>query len=85
MKKVILTIAIIAVPFLGTAQEGNDKANTVINTTIKTEVIVKKKVEPISVNPLEQSNLNIKKSIDLISVKAYIKSLQLKRKESLMS
>jgi len=61
--------------------------NTVeeVNTIIKTEVVIKK-VEPISINPKTQNlDLNFKKSNDLISVKAYIKSLQLKRKETLMS
>ena len=61
--------------------------NTVeeVKATIKTEVVIKK-VEPISINPKTQNlDLNFKKSNDLISIKAYIKSLQLKRKETLMS
>ena len=54
-------------------------------TIIKTEVVIKK-IEPISINPKTQNlDLNYKKSNDIISIKAYIKSLQLKRKETLMS
>jgi hypothetical protein len=80
MKKVILTIAILVVPFLMTAQNSDENAKTELNTTIKTEVEVaaKKKTETISINPLEQTQMNFKKSQDIISVNAYIKSLQIK-------
>ena len=54
-------------------------------TTIKTEVAIKK-IDPISINPKTQNlDLNYKKSNDLISIKAYIKSLQLKSKVTVMS
>lgn len=85
MKKVILTIAILVSPFLMTAQNSDENAKVEINTTVKTEVAAKKKTEPISINPLEQTNMNIKKSHDIISVEAYIKSLQIKGKTTLNS
>jgi len=85
MKKFLLIIVILVLPFISMAQ------NTVIDsiedskTIIKTEVVLKK-IEPISINPKTQNlDLNYKKSNDIISIKAYIKSLQLKRKETLMS
>jgi len=54
-------------------------------TIIKTEVAIKK-IDPIGINPKTQNlDLNYKKSNDIISVKAYIKSLQLKQKETQMS
>ena len=47
---------------------------------------VLKKIEPISEDPVDQTKtLNYKKSKDIISIKAYIRSLQMKRKETLMS
>ena len=56
-----------------------------IKATIKNEVVIKK-IDPISIDPKNQSlDLNFKKSNDIISIKAYIKSLQLKRKTTLMS
>jgi hypothetical protein len=87
MKKVILTLAILVVPFLMTAQNGDKNAKTELNTTIKTEfeVTAKKKTERISTNPLEQIQMNIKKSHDIISVDAYIKSLQIKGEVALNS
>ena len=87
MKKVILTIAILVVPFLMTAQNSDESAKNEINTTIKTEVEVaaKKKTEQISINPLEQTQINFKKSHDISSVEAYIKSLQIKGNTTLNS
>ncbi|RMZ49566.1 hypothetical protein EB822_11270 [Flavobacteriaceae bacterium PRS1] len=84
MKKFLLIIVILVLPFISMAQT---TTNTVedTNTIIETEVAIKT-VEPISINPKTQNlDLNYKKSNDLISIKAYIKSLQLKRKETLMS
>jgi len=87
MKKVILTLAILVVPFTMTAQSSDNEAKNEINTTIKTEVIIaaKKKTEKISINPLEQTLINFKKSQDIISINAYIKSLQIKGDVSLKS
>jgi len=54
-------------------------------TTVKNEVAIKK-IDPISINPKTQNlDINYKKSNDLISIKAYIKSLQLKSKVTVMS
>lgn len=45
-----------------------------------------RKVEPISQDPKDQNkSINFTKSNELISIKAYIKSLQMKRKITLMS
>ena len=85
MNKVLIIIAFLIVPFLGTAQNNSVIVKTEAKSIIKTEVAINK-IDPISINPKTQNlDLNYKKSYDIISVKAYIKSLQLKRKESLMS
>ena len=50
------------------------------------ELLGCKKVERISKDPMIQNKvINTKKSKDIISIKAYMKSLQMKRKETLMS
>ncbi len=85
MKKFLLIIVILVLPFISMAQTTTINTVEETKTIIKTEVVIKK-VEPISINPKTQSlDLNYKKSNDIISIKAYIKSLQLKRKETLMS
>jgi len=85
MKKFLLIIVILVLPFISMAQTTTTNTVEEAKTTIKTEVVIKK-IDPISINPKTQSlDLNYKKSNDLISIKAYIKSLQLKRKETLMS
>jgi len=85
MKKIIITFAILVVPILTIAQNNDKKDKVELNTIVKTEVVVKK-VEPISANPkVQNKTINFKKSNDLISIKAYMKSLQMKRKETLMS
>ena len=85
MNKVLIVIAFLIVPFFATAQNDTEIVKTLVNTTIKTEVAIKK-VDLISINPKTQNlDLNFKKSNDIISVKAYIKSLQLKRNASVMS
>lgn len=85
MKKSLLIFAILAVPFFSMAQTTVIDTVDEAKTTIKTEVAIKK-IEPISINPKTQSlDLNYKKSNDIISIKAYIRSLRLKRKETLKS
>ena len=85
MKKFLLIIVILVLPFISMAQTTTINTVEETKTIVKTEVVIKK-VEPISINPKTQSlDLNYKKSNDIISIKAYIKSLQLKRKETLMS
>lgn len=60
--------------------------NLDVNLKLDSEFITYKKVERISKDPMIQNRMiNAQKSGDLISVKAYIKSLQMKRKETLMS
>ena len=50
------------------------------------EIIAYRKIEPIAIDPIEQNKtINFNKSNELISIKAYIKSLQMKRKITLMS
>ncbi len=89
MNKVLIVIAFLIVPFFATAQNDTkvetNEVKTEITTSIKQEVTIKK-VDVISINPKTQNlDLNFKKSNDIISVKAYIKSLQLKRNASVMS
>ena len=82
MKKFLIIIVISALPFITNAQNTDVKAT---DNATKTELAIKK-VEPISVNPKTQHlDLNYKKSIEIISIKAYIKSQQLKRKATLVS
>ncbi|MBT8273091.1 MAG: hypothetical protein KJO77_04750 [Bacteroidia bacterium] len=50
------------------------------------DIIAYRKWEPIAIDPMDQNkNINFNKSNALISIKAYIKSLQMKRKITLMS
>ena len=50
------------------------------------DIIAYRKWEPIAVDPIDQNKtINYDKSNALISIKAYIKSLQMKRKITLMS
>lgn len=87
MKKVILTIAILVSPFIMTAQNSDDNAKADINTTINKDIKItaKKKTDRISINPLEQTNINLKKSYDIISVQANLRSLQIKGSAALNS
>jgi len=85
MKKFLLIIVIFVLPFITMAQTTVIDSAQETKTTIKTEVAIKK-IDPISINPKTQNlDLNYKKSNDLISIKAYIKSLQLKSKVTVMS
>ena len=95
MKRVLIVIAFLIVPFFASAQIDTKIEKTETKIEIKADVIIKaeinngiaiKKIDPITTNPKKQNlDLNFKKSNDIISVKAYIKSLQLKRKASVMS
>jgi hypothetical protein len=85
MKKFLLIIVISVVPFITMAQSTDVKDTDNVKTTVKTEVAINK-VEPISIDPKTQHlDLNHKKSNDIISIKAYIKTLQLKRKATVTS
>jgi len=97
MKKVLIVIAFLTVPFFASAQNETKTDKTEITVEVEANVIIKaeiskdlklaiKKVDPISINPKKQNlDLNFKKSNDIISVKAYIKSLQIKRKATVIS
>lgn len=66
-------------------QEKAEISKIDIHSELKTEITIKK-IDPISANPLQQTKvLNTIKSNELISVRAYIKSLKLKRKETVLS
>ena len=85
MNKILILIALLIVPFFGIAQNNTEIVKENFNATINTELAIKK-IEPISINPKTQNlDLNFKKSNDIISVKAYINSLRLRRKKALMS
>ncbi len=85
MKKFLIITVILVLPFISMAQTTEIKTLEESKATINTEVAIKK-VETISTNPKTQNlDLNFQKSNDIISIKAYIKSLQLKSKETVMS
>lgn len=85
MKKLILIAAFSTLPFFAMGQNADSKQEQKQDTTVKTEVAIKK-VDAISINPKTQLlDLNFKKSNDIISIKAYIKTLQLKRKVTVTS
>lgn len=85
MKKQIIILVFLTVPFLMMGQDSTSTKTVEQKATIKTEVAVKK-VEPISANPkVQNKTINFKKSKDLTSIKAYMRSLQLKRKMTLVS
>lgn len=96
MKRVLIVIAFLIVPFFASAQNDTKTDKTEITVEVEANVIIKaeinkdlmltiKKIDPISINPKKQNlDLNFKKSNDIISVKAYIKSLQLKRKATVI-
>lgn len=85
MKKFLIITVILVLPFISMAQTTEIKTLEESKATINTEVAIKK-VETISANPKTQNlDLNFQKSNDIISIKAYIKSLQLKSKETVMS
>ena len=84
MNKTITVIVLLTLSFSAIAQNDKELKTTKEDST-KTEVVLKK-IEPISNNPLIQNKvINFNKSFDLISVKSYMRSLQLKRKESEIS
>ena len=103
MKKMILIVAILTMPFMSFSQTESERQHvetvsvvqnvSELNTLnysfdgqFENAIIGYKKVERISKDPRIQNKvINAKKSNDLISIKAYIRSLQMKRKETLMS
>ena len=88
MNKVLIVIAFLIVPFFATAQNDTkteiSASKTEVKASIKQEVTIKK-YDKITIDPKKQNlDLNFKKSNDIIDVKAYIKSLQLKRKATVI-
>ena len=85
MKKVLTILAFTLLPFLAIGQESNDNIKnndtieTVIEKTIETNTI---KQETVSSSAMKAKvlKLNRKKSTEIISIKAYRKSLQIKVK-----
>ncbi|MFC4722541.1 hypothetical protein ACFO5O_09425 [Geojedonia litorea] len=80
MKKVLIIVAFLTVPFLTVAQSNtlvNEEVITVVaKDTAKTETSTKQSAT--SKFKAEAVNMNHKKSNDIISIKAYRKSLQIK-------
>ena len=88
MNKVLIVIAFLIVPFFATAKNDTkteiSASKTEVKASIKQEVTIKK-YDKITIDPRKQNlDLNFKKSNDIIDVKAYIKSLQLKRKATVI-
>ncbi|WP_028871697.1 hypothetical protein [Psychroserpens burtonensis] len=85
MKKVLTILAFTLLPFLSIGQEvnedikNNDTIETVIEKTLETNGI---KQETVSSSTMKAKvlKLNRKKSSEIISIKAYRKSLQIKVK-----
>jgi len=88
MYKLLIILALFIAPSLAFGQ--NQTITTEKNIEISTLKIEKlevaiKKIDPISANPKVQSvNFTYKKSKDIISIKAYIKSLDLRCKETVL-
>lgn len=84
MKKVLILIALITLPVLSFGQNASsDTAKQIDTMTIETTNVepAKTDVALSASSKAEVTNLNYKKSIELISIKAYRKSLQIKVKE----
>jgi hypothetical protein len=86
MKKVFTILAITLLPFLSLAQEvhsdikNNDAVETVIEKKVETQII-KSETAAASEIKAQVIKINRKKSSDIISIKAYRKSLHIKVKE----
>jgi hypothetical protein len=87
MNKLLILLGLCFAPTLINAQSATLESNISSEKiqSFKSTLAAKKKTERISDNPREQTNMTFKKSIDIISVKAYIKSLQIKGDYSLNS
>ena len=83
MKKVLIIIVLMSLPLLSIGQapvstEGNSTIETTIEKESATEVQEKTVLK--SETKAQVLDLNYKKSIDIISIKAYRQSLQIKVK-----
>ena len=87
MKTVLTILAITLLPFLSTAQEANTDVNnsdtieTVIEKNVETHTTIKNETTAASSIKAQVIKINRKKSTDIISIKAYRKSLHIKVKE----
>ncbi|MEM5566651.1 hypothetical protein WNY78_16130 [Psychroserpens sp. AS72] len=82
MKKVFTILAFTLLPLLSTGQETNEvikNNDTVIEKTIESKDI-KKETAASSTMKAQVLKINRKKSTEIISIKAYRKSLQIKVK-----
>ncbi len=85
MNKVLTILAITMLPFLSIGQEANtdtknsDTIETVIEKNNETQII-KSETTAASVIKAQVLKINRKKSTDIISIKAYRKSLRIKVK-----
>ena len=85
MKTVLTILAITMLPFLSIGQEANtdtknsDTIETVIEKNNETQII-KSETTAASVIKAQVLKINRKKSTDIISIKAYRKSLRIKVK-----
>ena len=76
----ILTLSLLSLSAIGQEKEVKKAPSN------ETKNIVVKKIDPISTKPIEQhKTLSNKKSKDLTSIKTYLKKIQSKRKETLVS
>lgn len=85
MKKVLILIAMITLPVLTFGQNvSNDTVKQNDSITVENVTIQQANENQITLSPSAQAqvnDLNYKKSNELISIKAYRKSLQIKVKE----
>jgi len=85
MKKVLILIVFIALPILSFGQKETVTSKEAKNTIIET--VDTKETNTVEETPLSAAfknqilDMSYKKSIELISIKAYRKSLQIKTKE----
>ena len=89
---VMLTLSVGAQTESAIQQEENEKITAVISNIktfpihLESDVISLKRIEKISADPHDQNKaFNHGKSYEIISIKAYMRKLQMKRKETLMS
>jgi len=84
MKKVLLFIVLMSLPLLTVAQESNTMENeaTTVESAVEKEntTDVQEKTDLRAETKAQVLDLNYKKSIEIISIKAYRKSLQIKVK-----
>ena len=87
MKKVLFILVILTAPFLMEAQNTTTSTvveeSMVVTTSTKEEVKTNNSTQQTTQAKLkaQAADMNYKKSIDIISIKAYRKSLQIKVKE----